>query len=473
MWLAKGHIAPVLHTAATAFPATVETLFAAVMAIGNVRAPGFLTVVFLLLALGFVGGLARRIGLEEPFRSLAVLLVAASPVVEDQVGVAFVDIAFAAFALAAVSVMLEPIDLRAVVVAGALVGFAAGTKYTGLVLLAAIVVSSFVARDGRSWRSVLFGTVAGAAVAMAVMSPWYIRNYVVLGSPIYPPPAPLDRWFHVRAMSQEAVKSFSNYISDWNGRGHMKGVSDLVLLPLRLTFHPTSFGAWNGAFGPALLAFVPAGLLHLRGNVIVRRLAVWAVVLVVAWFYTEQERRFLIHVVAAATVIAVAGIRWYWTGCGRLGRAIVAAVVSVTVLIGSATIYAQHENRFGDVLFRSPSLAQRAGRDGPAIDWLNHTSDVRKVLVVDACVKPFYLDKPYFMVRGEYGEQPDADVPDVATAVARQDLIHWTYVLDVSCEDPALDGRFAPLPSLTKVFDDGYARIYTRSPVAKTFGGSQ
>src|SRR5437763_2157039 len=136
VWLQEGKIRPVLDSSLTAFPATVETLFAAVMALSHRQAPGILGVVFAGILLLQTWGLSKRLGADTLTANISAGLAATMPVVMFTADRCFVDVPFTAFALAAARVGFDSSNRTHLAMAGVYSGFALGTKYTGLSMLA-------------------------------------------------------------------------------------------------------------------------------------------------------------------------------------------------------------------------------------------------------------------------------------------------------------------------------------------------
>jgi hypothetical protein len=100
-------------------------------------------------------------------------------------GTAYIDVANGAFAglglaLAVLSLVEE--DEHQAILAGILLGFAAGSKYTGLQTIAVAGIVLIALSRGKALKSAVL--VVGLAVAVA--APWYVRNVVNTGNPVYP-----------------------------------------------------------------------------------------------------------------------------------------------------------------------------------------------------------------------------------------------------------------------------------------------
>lgn len=131
----------------------------------------------------------------------------------------------------------EEAESRAAFLLGSLLlGIAVSVKYNGITLAAVTFGLAAVFRARREGvKAATRIVVLGALLAGAVGLPVYLRNLIMLGSPIYPPPATLARFFSGRAFPWQASVDFQSYIAD-RGRGFGHGLIDLVLLPIRFTY---------------------------------------------------------------------------------------------------------------------------------------------------------------------------------------------------------------------------------------------
>ena len=120
---------------------------------------------------------------------------------------------------------------------------------------------------------------------------WYVRNWVVLGNPLYPPPPMLWHWFPTPTYSYEACVALKERIMV-RGVGLGREFTDLLLLPFRLTYWTAWFHG-GGGVGLAPLAFTPVGLALLWKQRAVVAWAALGVMLTVFWFYSCQEFRYL------------------------------------------------------------------------------------------------------------------------------------------------------------------------------------
>lgn len=468
VWLREHRIVPVLDMAPTAFPAALETVFGAAMALSNERAPGLCGSVLCLAVLVQVHGVARWLGASARWAEAASLLVACVPILVAPAPSAFVDLEYAGFALASVRLLFTPTTARAL--AGPLfLGLAMATKYNGLLLTVATLAIAGVYQVSSlnaSVRSTLTSIFVGAVSAFALGAPFLLRNWVILGNPIYPPLPFLATLLPPKAFSMAASIDFQKYIQE-RGKGFGRGPLDFLVLPWRLTFYTAQFhGA--GGFGIAPLAFLPAAIVAKWSRTLGYVLA-WAAVNTLIWFVVQQEARFLVPVLLLAIAAAVTGAEAMAEGYPRLGRLGVGAVLLVSVGYGAAL----EAKSLVPAALSTLSTAREAARQHNGVPYLNAFAflnglpDPCRVLILSPTVPPFYLRKDYLKIRGGYGEQPVQGVGDATTALSKLNALQITHVLDVSASaqsNASVHDRFrVPLPtpsSLELVFQADDARVY-------------
>jgi len=211
-------------------------------------------------------------------------------------------------------------------VAGVLAGGAAGMKYTGV---AAAVVLAAVAGWLLRYRLRPRHLLAFAAPALAVALPWYVKNAVQTGNPVYP--------LVGGAVNEEATRNLETVLEQY---GHGRSPSDAVLLPIRLLADADDFDRGD-LISPLFLLFAPLALLLRPLQRVVVPVSAGVAAYVAAWFMSSQQARFLVVLMPALAVLAALAIVAI-ARAGRLGR-IVAVTVVVAALVtglGVSTLYA-------------------------------------------------------------------------------------------------------------------------------------
>jgi len=462
VWLRNGVIRPVLDNCHTAFPPTAETMYGALLGIGGARAPGFSSFVTFGMLLLIAASLAKRTGLDSNGAWWVAALVATMPTVYSGSVGCFVDGIYAAFVLAAIRIGVDAKRTRDWAIFGGFCGLAMGTKYTGVLALPILTLCAVWLRarvEAKDWRDNLKAVVVAISMSCVVAGPYYLRNWISLGCPIYPPPPGFVHICSPKYFSLEAVAAFHSYIRQ-RGAGLGRGFLAFLALPFNLTYHTSNFhGA--GGIGLAPLAFGPMALIASRKDVVVKMLAALALMLLIAWFVTQQESRFLIHVYIIGVIISVIGWRSVSSSGKSLAIVLAVSVVAVSVSYGSFMIGKGWSRSVRAVLSPAYGEAQRA-TSVPFLEgfrYLNKTPEATRVLVLDKSVPPFYLDKDYIKPVGQWGEKmlPGVNTPLEALEKARG--LGISHVLDVNSEVAPFQ-IVGPRNDLTLVFESRNQRVY-------------
>src|SRR6267378_2798399 len=462
VWLRNGIVRPLADNCHTAFPQTMETLYGALLAIGETRAPDLLSVVTFSLLLLVSSSLARRCGLNVREAWWVAALVATMPAVYAGSTRCFVDGVYAAFVLVAARVAFDAAESRHWVLCGVFGGLAMGTKYTGLLALLALVFCTVLMSIGQrreNWQGAARNSGIVIAIAGVIAAPYYIRNWIMLGCPIYPPPLALVHFCSPRFLPPEAVAAFHTYIRQ-RGAGLGRGLTAFLLLPFNLTYHTSNFhGA--GGIGLAPLALGPLGMISALRNTLVRVMGILGLLLLSMWFVTQQESRFLIHVYVIGAVFSVIGWRHAASSGQSTSRVLAGTIVAISVFYG---LFMVGRGRFEDVRAAiSPSFAlQKRLEEVPFLEgfkFLNNESNVRKVLILNPYVPSYYLDKTYIKPFGQWGERTLPGITTSPQALEHLRELNVSHVLDVASAELPFQIVGEKL-GLTLVFEARNQRVY-------------
>lgn len=225
----------------------IELLFLFAFAFGKHSAAALTHLSFLAALCWLVYCYGRRFGF--PLAGLfAALFVFFSPVVGLDAASAYNDVAVAAI-LFAVYYLLQIWDetrARSLLVAiGVLGGFAFAAKYTAFVALAYAI---FFLLYRRQWRAI----VLVGAVAAIWITPWLIKNAVVVGNPVSP--------FANKLFPNPYVHVY--FEEEYAQRMRQYDLPDRWQIPLEVTVRGQ---ALNGLIGPLFL-LAPLGLLAFRAK---------------------------------------------------------------------------------------------------------------------------------------------------------------------------------------------------------------
>ncbi len=462
VWLREAVIRPVPDEILTAFPSVVETQFAALMSLGGARAPGLFSLASLVSVLLIAASLAMRLGIEGRGTWWVMALCAAMPALYRGAYGGFIDVLFAGLLLGAARIAFDAVTLRHYVLFGIFCGISMGTKYTALISWVLLVFCCFlISALGRrqSLQLLVKNLGISCVVAIVVCAPFYLRNWLLFGCPIYPPPPGLLRFFPATKLLPSVLLEVQHNVLE-TGRGLGRGIGSFLLLPFNLTYHTANFrGA--GGIGLAPLALGPLGLFACRKNPFACALALFAFLQMTAWFATAQVSRYAIHVYVLGAIFAVLGWQYVAKQGSKYARAVAAVVVAFSVLYGLYMIVPERVEDMRAAV--SPAFEdKRRHEETPyleSFDYLNAEPSVHKVLILGPYVAPFYSDKPYLKPLGRWGEQTLPDATNLQAVLSQSRELHVSHMLDVFPE-------YGPLklpensPGLTLVFQGKNQRVY-------------
>jgi len=394
LWIEHGRVdfIPFMHQ--SNIPATANMLYMLVLPYGGqfgAKVLGIFCVVYALLA---VGGLTERRYARNSgwWAALAVVCV---PVVLWEVGTAYVDVihgsAFAISALFAAMWIEEREEKRYLFLSALFMGMALATKYTALQSGAALGIAMVVVAAGmRTGASGLRGALIVGLVGLSLASPWYIRNVVNTGNPVYPFFYSVfggSNWNEANADAYSAEQQSFGIGQTAVGKDPSLMPGSVVALALRPDLQinqGTPFGAVGPLFLLGLLWWPLAGL---RGSRAVEKVLLGtALITLITWFALTQQSRYIVSLVLMCAPLLG----------GAIVRLPLGALPATAVALQAA---------FTTFLFSSLPLgivnkeeALRSGFDFyPETERLNEIGKSERVYVAlfDE-VRGYYLDVPYF-----------------------------------------------------------------------------
>ena len=328
-WIAAGRAVEVPYNIAGYYPLGVEMHAVWAMLLGSplgVRvaeaAAGATLVLFAPLLVMIVYGWARERGADRAWAAGAALSIAWIPSAYDVAASAYVDLALAGYTALAVRGFgrwWATGRSRELAWVAAGIGGALSIKLSAAFLLLPLALLGLLHALGRggadrdSPRPDTAGTAAAVVGALtlgvALAAPWYVRNWIRTGSPLFPFylgiwPAQAPGWDLERSRLYETL--FSLY-------GDAQGPLDYLWSPIRLAVsaQPDQPAFYDGVLGIVFVLALPLltwALWRRRLDVELRLAVLVSASLFVFWLFSSQQLRYLLPATAGlAVAIAVAG----------------------------------------------------------------------------------------------------------------------------------------------------------------------
>lgn len=447
LWIQAGQAYSVSFIHHSNFPFVVDNLYVwGLQWGGESGAKGFSWMFALFGGLAIYGFARERWGGFAGWWSA--LAFFGMPVVAWEAGTGYVDVAhglFAGLGLLQCARLIETWKREDAVLAAVFLGFAAGSKYTGLQTIAvcALVlgVAAVVLRTG--WKQAALTIVLAAAIA----SPWYVRNAMQVGNPVFP--------FFYEQLGGKHWDQFSADIyrdeqqtfgvgrkegggRDWSQFPH--AVFGMAYQPGRYTNPAPTQGMGHPVQALGVAVFAAAVCWLASGRLRRMESAALGGLLAsfVLWFALSQQSRYAANFGVPLAVLLGGAVAWPRSGSVL---AVVAALQSVYTLgLVKTTVT---DGQLPVVLGRVEPDAYRAGTFFSRAQTINREALGGKVALYDE-VFGYWLDVPYFWANpGHSTEIPYATLDTGAALADHLKGMGFTHVyLNLAFQDPAFRDRW-------------------------------
>jgi 4-amino-4-deoxy-L-arabinose transferase-like glycosyltransferase len=279
-------------------PFATEMLFTVGLAFGSDTFARLIHLAYTVVLVIATWGLgARLIGKRAGWIAAAVLL--GQPIFPLWASLAYIDIAWSSYeflGLYAVMLWAQERQPRWLVLAGLLVGYGMSCKYLGLggAAAAGVLLLWLSRRDG--WRALLRNAVVFGLPAVLIASPWYVKNWVWAGNPVYP------LYFGGKDWDAERFALLITYLRSF-GTGHRW--YDYLLLPWNIYAKRAHFGTFMGSIDVPSPLFILGIFYPLTRRP--RRLAPLALAMALrfgVWALGSHQQRFLLPLFPLAGLFA-------------------------------------------------------------------------------------------------------------------------------------------------------------------------
>lgn len=395
LYLQAGRMVEIPFMHQSYFPPLQDMLYLLGLALGSESAAKVMHWAMGTLTVLGAAGFVQRHGGSGAYAAVLVLGV---PAFLWQMFSAYADLATALYTSLALFGLAHAIRERAswwVWLAGVMMGFALATKYT------ALLAWGLWGLIGIGWlwheRAMpLARTLAlSGLLAVALGSPWYLRNWMWTGNPVYPFAYAL---FGGKNWSQEQAEAYRH---DQLKFGMGREPAMLVLAPWHLAATPAPFADPIGAAVGERVFLLPtlgAGVLALPSLWLaggtapaMGYLLSFAALNFVGWFYLMQQIRYLLLVVPVLGGAGLVGMANASAWARYSFGAVLLLQAGFTLWLMSSVYLTQVPLALRD---REAYLMRRL-QTYPAIQFLNAQPDPHAGVILLDETRGYYLNRPY------------------------------------------------------------------------------
>ena len=229
---------------------------------------------------------------------LSLWILLGVPVLPIVAGFAYIDLAWALYTFLALYALARwhqnTEQRRWLTLAGILIGLAMSTKYLALGGLATCVCWILLHGNREKQPHTLASVARFTLTAMLIACPWYLKNMLLTGNPVFPfgiggPEWPPDR--------------LDMLLAHLGNIGRPENALDYILLPWNLYLHPKVYRTLGGE---GLSLFFPLALFYFRRrkSTALDMLSFTAALLTVLWLATSVQIRFLLPIFPSLSVLS-------------------------------------------------------------------------------------------------------------------------------------------------------------------------
>lgn len=450
-------------------PPLAEFLYTLGLGIGPDSLPTLIHWWMGVLSAVAVFGLGRRV-VSERAAALGALIYAATPTLAYSAASSKQDFFLSLYGwIALYGLLAWRRDSQAgwPALAGAMAGLGAATKLMGLYpypILGIVLLWVVLDRGERDWRQYLRAGAMFAVAATLVVLPWWVRNYLVTGDPVWPAGVGL---FADRFVTPDMARFLHNVKNDF---GLGRSVWTFLLGPWHVTQNYARFSDPRTPTPPTFLLFLPALILGWRTRPAGERFSLAAMLVFcfgvyAFWWSQPQVPRYLYPLWAVASLAAGAGAAKMAEGDWPARLSVFAGMALPVAL--SFVVIAEFNRHF------VPMLIGRESREAYLSRSVSYYADFRavsalapagsRILVLEA-LSLYYLDDDYLMGLPPWEGVLDYDKyqngVDLVTPLRELGITHILWI-----DKP---GHVTDL--VKELLRDGYLEEVYRNPEARRVG---
>ena len=323
LWLKHGGFYEIPWANYSYYPMYINLIYLVCLYLKNDIAPKFIHMGF-GLATGWLIYFYLKEKFDRNWALLGVMIFITTPIVVWLSTSAYIDLGMTFFTTGSVLAFMKWRDseyrrFKWFLISTLCMGIAIGSKYNALIawfIVNMLFVLSFAKDTRKQIKALQYGMLFFILTAF-VASPWYLKNYFQTGNPFYPLFDSLFKSLHHHsvqdAVYRQAIEK-TQQISFFKMRQVMYGESfwETLLIPIRMFFQgkDNSYQYFQGSLNPILILFLPFIFLNKRyGKDKIFFVCFSVIFIIMAFFLTAKQVRYILPVIPFLAIIAVMGIK--------------------------------------------------------------------------------------------------------------------------------------------------------------------
>jgi len=277
-------------------------------------------------------------------------------------------------------------------------GLALASKYQGVhwALSIGLLIIILHLQDLKNLRIKIFKTlIIYGLISLLIASPWYLRNFIITGDPIWP--------FGFSFFdSQYWTQALQNKFSSWQ-QGEGESLQHYLMGIWNLTLHQSSwFGGLRIPYLPIQLTLIPGLLfywprLKYDQKIFIKYLSIPIIVYYTLWFTNYQQSRYILPVMSLL-LIPSSYIFWELIKL-KISKFLATALIIIVLFFSISYSFIYNKESFAVVSGIETKNEYLEKRVSYFIDiqWMNNNIK-RDSKILFCHLKPFYLKHDYMIL---------------------------------------------------------------------------
>ena len=324
LWLKHGGFYEIPWAEYSYYPMFINLLYAVCLYFNNDIAPKFIHLSFGIATGWLIYLYLKQKLLLRNWGLLGMVIFITTPIVVWLSTAVYVDLGMTFFTTGSVLAFIKWRDseykkFKWFLMSSLCMGIAIGSKYNALMawfIVNLMLIFSYV-RDTKRQKCALQYGILFFVITVLVASPWYFKNYLQTGNPFYPLFNSFFKLLHHPTVQEilhgQAIKK-TGQISFFKMREVMYGENfwETILIPIRMFFQgkDNSYQYFQGSLNPIFILFLPFVLFNKRyGKDKFLLLSFSVIFIIMAFFLTAKQVRYILPVLPFLSILAVMGIK--------------------------------------------------------------------------------------------------------------------------------------------------------------------